>query len=393
MLSNKWFKFLVVYLSATALALSQLKISPIQMSMDLSVEKFGWLMSVFTISALFLALPGGSMISKYGAKKVGIIVLACLVLGNVLGALSVNGEAVTNYTLLLISRMIEGVSFAMINLIAMVFIGEWFKKGSSGVAIGIFGTFSALASMFGYNLYLPIFQKFGLRSVWLFTALLAGVALVGFIFLLDDAREDETPGEQSTYKEVFAQRNTWLLSIAMLTMTFVLYTFIAYYPRILSEVFGLSIETANANSGFFGLVGVPFGLVAGIIVDKFKIKAPVLGVITGLLMALGCFMIVFVPSSMVMVQIAVLGSAISLFSSSISISVPRTVKRTELIGQTFAVVYLFYYIGMTIGAAVVAKIASLSGSWKVASGVMGSVLIVGVICMFLLGTSMKKRVA
>ena len=271
MLKNKWLKFLVVYLGATALSLSQLKISPIQLDMDLSVEKFGWLMSVFTLSALFLALPGGTMISKYGAKKVGIIVFACLVLGNVLGALSVNDIGVTNYTLLLISRIIEGVSFSMINLIAMVFIGEWFDEGSSGVAIGIFGTFSAFASMFGYNLYLPIFQNFGLRSVWVSTAILAGIALLGLLFLVDDAREEATDGPQSTYKEVFSQKNTWLLSIAMFTMTFVLYTFIAYYPRILTEVFGLSIETANVNSGLFGLVGVPFGLIAGILVDKFKV--------------------------------------------------------------------------------------------------------------------------
>lgn len=391
MLKGKWLKFLVVYLSAAALALSQLKISPIQMEMNLSLEKFGWLMSVFTLSALFLALPGGTMISKYGAKKVGIIVLACLVLGNMLGAASVNGAEVTNYTLLLISRIIEGVSFSMINMMAMVFIGEWFKEGSSGVAIGIFGTFSALASMFGYNFYLPVFTRFGLRSVWIVTAILAAIALLGFILLLDDAREEETKEEKSTYKEVFSQSNTWLLSIAMFTMTFVLYTFIAYYPRILTEIFGLSKEGANAQSGFFGLVGVPFGLVAGIIVDKFKVKAPYLGVVTGLLMTLGCFMIVFAPSSMAIVQVALLGAAISLFSSSISISVPRTVKRKELIGQTFAVVYLFYYLGVTTGAAVVAKIASASGSWKVASMVMGVAVLAGMLCMFLLGITDRKR--
>lgn len=138
-------------------------------------------------------------------------------------------------------------------------------------------------------------------------------------------------------------------------------------------------------------MGVPFGLVAGIIVDKFKVKAPYLGVVTGLLMAWGCFMIVFAPSSMAIVQVALLGAAISLFSSSISISVPRTVKRKELIGQTFAVVYLFYYLGVTTGAAVVAKIASASGSWKVASMVMGVAVLAGVLCMFFLGITDRKR--
>lgn len=392
MLKNKWLKFIIVYLGAVALALSQIKISPIQESMGVPLSEFKLLTSVFTVTALFLALPGGSLISKYGAKKIGVIVIGTLVLGNLLGALSVNDAVVTNYTLLLISRVIEGVSFAMINLIAMVFIGEWFKDGSSGIAIGIFGTFSAFASMVGYNLYLPVFRNFGLRSVWTFTALLAAVALFGFIFLLDDAREAETSAEEkSSYKEVFAQKNTWFLSIAMFTMTFVLYTFIAYYPRILTEIFAIPIDTANSHSGFFGLIGVPFGLIAGVIVDKFHVKPAVLGIVSGACMALGCFMIVFIPTAVVLIQVSLLSAAISMFSSSISISVPRTVKRPALIGQTFAVVYLFYYLGVTVGSYAIGTVADYTKSWKTASIVMGLVVLVGIVCMFALHLSTSKK--
>lgn len=391
MVKNKWFKFTILYLGATALALSQIKMTPVQDNLGINLSSYGYLMSVFTFSALFLALPGGTIISKYGAKKIGIIVMAALVLGNIIGAFCVNNEIITNYPLLLVSRIIEGLSFAVINLIAMVFIGEWFKEGSSGIAIGIFGTFSALASLISPNLFPFVFQNYGLRFVWIITIVLSAIALLGFMFLLDDVKSSSDAEEKSGYKEVFADKNTWYLSIAMFTMTFVLYSFIAYYPAILKSVFNASEETVAANYSMFGLVGVPFGFIAGIIVDKFKIKPSVLGIVTGCLMALGCLMVIFVPSSMIIFQVAILSSAISMFSSSISISVPKYVKKPALIGQTFAVVYLFYYIGVTIGSAVIGNIAGILNDWKVTCIVMAIVVGLGIACMTLFHISTSKK--
>lgn len=393
MKGNKWFKLMILYLGATALSMSQLKISPIQESLGLELSSYTWLMSVFMVSALFLALPGGALISKFGAKTMGVVIMICLVLGNLLGALSVSADSVTNFNLLLFSRILEGVSFSMINLIAMVQIGTWFKDGSSGIAIGIFGTFSATASMVGMNVYLPIFRGFGLPAVWYSTAALAGVAALGFFFLLDNAVEEGgDDADKGSYKEVFADKNTWFLSVAMGCMSFILFTFLAVYPRILTEVFNLTIEKANATSGLFGLFGVPFGFIAGIIVDKFKIKSTVLGIATGLLLALSCFLTISIPSSLVLVQVFLLSAAISMFSSSVAISVPKTVKRPALIGQTFAVVYLFYYIGVFIGSPIIGKMVEASGSWTIGIVTMIAVGLLGAALMLYLTISGRGRV-
>lgn len=70
---NKWINFIILYLGAVVLSLSQLKITPIsnEIAKELSITatQTSLLMSVFTFSALFLAIPAGKLISKYGAKK------------------------------------------------------------------------------------------------------------------------------------------------------------------------------------------------------------------------------------------------------------------------------------------------------------------------------------
>lgn len=389
MTKNKWFRFLILYLSAAALSLSQLKISPIQENMGLSLSSYTWLMSIFMVSALVLALPGGSFISRFGAKKTAVIIMVCLVLGNLLGAFSTNADVVTNYNLLLFSRILEGVSFSMINLIAMVFLGSWFKDGSLGIAIGIFGTFSAFASLLGMNIYLPIFREFGLSSVWYFTAAIACIALLGIVCLLEENQDTLASSHQeghkkSSYKEVFGDKNTWFLAFSMGTMSFVLFTFLAFYPRIMTETFGISIDAANANSGLFGLLGIPFGFVAGIFVDKFKVPPLILGIVTGVIMGLGCLLIAIVPPSLIFVQILVLSIGTSMFSSAIAIAVPRVIKRPILIGQTFAVIYLFYYIGVFIGSPIIASIVEMTGSWKTGAITMMAILFVGAASLLLL---------
>lgn len=396
MLKNKWFKFVVLYLGATALSLSMIKLSPIQISMGLDVESYGLLTSVFTISALILAIPGGSLIAKYGPRKMALFIMGCLVVGNLMGAMAVNQTEVTNYPLLLISRVIEGISFSMINTIGMVFIGNWFADGGTGTAIGIFGTFSALASMVAMNLYLPIYRNFGMNSIWYFTALLCGIALVGFVFLLEDIKSDESTEEKSSYSEVMKDKNTWFMAIAMCTMTFVLYVFIAFYPRIFMDMHGMTEDASNSYTGLFGLFGAIFGFAAGILVDRFKIKPAILGVISAICMGVGCILILIVPTQAALIQLCLLTFGISSFSSSIGIAAPVTVKRPALLGQTFALIYQFYYIGVTVGPYVIGKILAGFGTnvqqgWIVSLITMTVISGVGTLCMILLSMSSKKK--
>lgn len=370
---KSWLNFLVLYLGAVVLSMSQLKITPISNEvskvLNITATETSLLVSIFTSSALFLSLPSGKLISKFGVKKISVLMMATLFLGNVIGAFS------NSYRALLVSRVIEGMSFAMINMVGIIFINHWFDRDKTGTPIGIFGTFSATASLVAMNVYRPIYKSHGLKSVWIFTAGLSLIAVLGYYFLFDNV-EENGPKEEGSFKEAGKNKYTWILSFAIGCMSLVLFTFLALYPTILMETQGIGPGKANYYAGLFGLFGVPFGLVAGIIIDKTN-RPGRLAFLTNIVTIVASVMLLFVKENLILVQVFLLSSAISMNSTSINISIQRASDK-RILSYSLAILYLFYYIGTFIGAPVTTYIAEKIG-WNFGLLFLGLVAVVGTV--------------
>jgi predicted MFS family arabinose efflux permease len=386
MIKNKWIKFFILYIGATVLSLSQLKIVPIfnelSSTMNISMSQTSLLTSIFTFSALFLAIPGGGILNKFGVKKVSVFIMVCLFLGNILGAIS------NSFSLLLISRVIEGISFSMIMMVSMIYINFWFRDGSAGLAIGIFGTFSALASMIGMNIFRPIYLSTGLKSIWYIMAIASFIIILCYHFLLDGPEEsDSNTEEKGGLREAASNKSTWLLAFAMGCMSFVLFTFITVYPQIFTQVYRLSPDKSNYFTSLFGLFAVPFGVIAGLITDKTG-KPVALTLISYIVLSVACFLTVRLTNSILIGQVFFASACLSLVSSSISIAVNKMVKRPSLIGSTFSIIYLFYYIGIFIGSPIVSKMVEVSG-WNAGTLLLTVVSLLGTASIAYLSFSKK----
>jgi predicted MFS family arabinose efflux permease len=386
MIKNKWIKFFILYIGATVLSLSQLKIVPIfnelSSTMNISMSQTSLLTSIFTFSALFLAIPGGGILNKFGVKKVSVFIMVCLFLGNILGAIS------NSFSLLLISRVIEGISFSMIMMVSMIYINFWFRDGSAGLAIGIFGTFSALASMIGMNIFRPIYLSTGLKSIWYIMAIASFIIILCYHFLLDGPEEsDSNSEEKGGLREAASNKSTWLLAFAMGCMSFVLFTFITVYPQIFTQVYHFSPDKSNYFTSLFGLFAVPFGVVAGLITDKTG-KPVALTLISYIVLSVACFLTVRLTNNILIGQVFFASACLSLVSSSISIAVNKMVKRPSLIGSTFSIIYLFYYIGIFIGSPIVSKVVEVSG-WNAGTLLLTVVSLLGTASIAYLSFSKK----
>lgn len=387
MIKNKWIKFFILYLGATVLSLSQLKIVPIfnevSQTMNISMTQTSLLTSIFTFSALFLAIPGGSILNKFGVKKISVAIMFCLFIGNIMGGFS------ENYSLLLISRIIEGISFSMIMMVSMIYINYWFRDGSAGLAIGILGTFSALASMIGMNIFRPIYIALGLKSIWFIMSIASFIVILCFYFLLDVPEESDSIDEdKGRLIEAASDKSTWILALGMGCMSFVLFTFITIYPQIFTQVYHLNPDKSNYYNSLFGLFAVPFGVIAGVINDRTG-KPVSLAFISYIVLSLACFVTVRLSNSILIAQVFFASAALSLVSSSISIAVNKLVKRPALIGSTFSIIYLFYYIGIFIGSPIISKIVEAYG-WNIATLVLAGVSLAGTISIAYLAITNSK---
>ncbi|WP_086444436.1 MFS transporter [Candidatus Enterococcus lemimoniae] len=383
MLRNRWVKFLLLYLGGVIVSLSQLKLVPIQNELGadlaISLSMVSWLMSIFTVSGIFLAIPGGAFVTRFGPKKLLVGLMGCLAIGNIWGAFS------KSFWSLLISRAIEGISFSMIIMVGIVLINFWFKDSSSGIATGIWGTFSALGSMLAMNLFKPLAKTYGLRSLWLIIAVLSMIFLCLYLFLLDEPRSRSKTGSQAdkgSFKKAIENKGIWLLALAQGCMAFILFAFINLYPQIYTQLYGLSETLANSYTGYFGLFGIPFGALAGYLIDKTK-KGQVIIFCSFLLMLAATFWMGFLSNSFTFfAQLFALSAGASLASSCVMILVPKIVKEEQLIGTSISFINLFYYIGIFIGTPIVIKISDSSQSWIIAIYLLSGVGVIALIAVF-----------
>lgn len=392
MQKKSWEKFLLLYLGGVLISLSQFKIVPILSQINhyfhLSLTDSAWLMSAFTVAAVFLALPGGDIVSKIGPKKLIIILMSCLILGNFIGGLA------PNYFWLLFSRFIEGIPFSMIIMVGIVFINQWFPDINHGLATGIWGTFSAAGSLIAMNLFEPLTKISGLKSPWIFIIVCAVILLILYLkFFEKDNNSQNLTKNISTIKllkPIIKTPKIWFLAIAQGAMAFVLYAFINLYPLLFTSFYHLKASKANFLASLFGLFGVPFGLLAGYLMDKYSKHEIDITLISFGLMTLSCIPMLWLSGTVsYVIQVFSLSATIMMSSSCVMVLAPKAAPNNSLIGYTVSFVNFLYYLGIITGTPLVTK--AIETSWTHAAWLLSLVCFLGVISIILFMVFNKRK--
>ena len=382
----------MLYLSALSVALSQLKVimifPDIIGAMSIQPDQVSWLMSVFTVAGVVLAIPGAAILGKLGPKKLLLCLVAAVITGNLLGA------AAASYSVLLISRMIEGIAFAMVIMVGIVFISQWFAGGNVGFAIGLYTTFPALGSAICMNVTAPIAASLGFRSVWFIVATIAAISFVLILLYIKSPKTaisaaTAAAGDNGSIREVMANKGVWLLALCQGCVAFILFTFITVYPQLFMENYHLDQATAGFYAGLNGLFGIPFCIVAGIIIDKFK-NAPLLVVISFIGLAVACFITTMLSSTTYVLHTLLTAMFCGLVIPGVLYIAPGMAKRPALIGYTVALVNLVYFIAIFAGVPVVMSAVAKSG-WQSGANILVGVAILGALTMLVFMATNKRR--
>lgn len=395
MKKNPWFRFLILQCCAVTVSVSQLKVSAVMeqvaQGFSISMGATAGLMSFFTVAGIVLAIPGAALMERMGAKRLLLLLMACLFAGNAVGA------AAGSYPLLMAGRLLEGVAFAMIIMVGIDLINTWFPHGGAGTATGIFNTFAAVGNFITLNGALMVVKRWNVRTLWWIGAALAAVDFIlvlAFIPdeeripaekripderhilaekpILDRSRNRENDGNVSVsstgamVREAFRDKRLMSLGAAQMLMAFILFGFITCYPLLFTGYYHLAPEKANFYSSLNGLFGIPACIVCGILAEKTgnPCRAAMAGAV-GTVIA-GFTMLILTPGTYV---VHVLASAVfpgGLVMTSIFCMVPAIAKRKESVGYYMAVVNLLYYTGVFFATPVMMKLMEVS--WPAAAG-------------------------
>ncbi|MDI6617094.1 MAG: MFS transporter [Clostridiales bacterium] len=303
---------IILLLTAVAAPLNLNKVSPIAPELmqyfKIGETQLGMLISVFSLTGIILALPGGLLIHKFGPWKCILVSLLSLLIGSIIGTYS------DSFALLLISRIIEGMGMALIAVAGPSIISTTVNPGRRGIAMGFFSSYIGIGQVLTYNLAPQIIISKGWRGVWRFSTLYTAIFAVIWILLMfkiNAFSQKQSPMPISDTQNIYAfsvlkNRSLWYLFISM-GLYVISYAIIQMFlPIYLSDRRSIEMAYASSLVSITCFLGTISSLIAGIISDKLGSRR-VLGGVCLIVSASLFALIPFIPTSSFILLIIILG--------------------------------------------------------------------------------------
>lgn len=272
-----WLTLVVLLLFSIAAPLNQFKVPPIMTvlmdALGLSISGAGWLMSVYAVTGLILALPAGLIFQKTGPRFTGLLAGGSIIIGALLGALSPNVGG------LLASRVIEGAGTSFMAVLAPAIIAQWFPAHRRGTAMGIWSTWVPVGTVATLLLAPVLVQMAGWRAVWCFGAVYAIIVTALYLAFIRPAPpatapdgRDASPGTPPdgalSTGQVMRNRNLWLLAAAFAAFNAAVIGLSSYMPTFLVTQHGLTLGTAALIASLTSLVTIFSAPAGGALSDR-----------------------------------------------------------------------------------------------------------------------------
>lgn len=282
-------------------------------TLNIDVAQAGVLISAATFLNIFITLPIGLMISKIGIRKAGLLSMALLFCGTVIG------NAISSYRFIIIAMLLGGIGNVFIAVSGPVFINLLFRKGHAATAMSIF-TASSTAAQFMTFILLPRITGIGnIKPAWRIDMVLSFVSFVLWIFFVRRAmiaglmetheryntntKPEET--DASHIKAVLKNRSIWKLALSICCFMIAAIGVLGYLPSYLVTERGMELSRASSICSFNALTGFVCAICAGFLADRFKTYKWIFFA-AGLVMAALRVLQVTVPAGPLLVAVTVM---------------------------------------------------------------------------------------
>lgn len=388
-----WAVMLAAYLGGVAVALNQFKVPPVMQvlidNLHVNMATGGWLMSVFSVAGVVLALPAALLLARLGPKASGLIALGCTILGSIVGALA-RGAAV-----MLAGRLVEGIGLGLIAVVAPAVISMWFRPQERGLPMGIWASWVPVGNFIMFNLANPIQGAFGWPGIWWFGAAFALIAFLvyGAVVSMPERVEGAGQGQDEapvSLGQGLASINAWLLAAAFAGFNFSFIGYSTWAPSFLSQVHGAEPAAASFYASLPALALIPGGVIAGWVLDRTRNRRAVLAtaLIVAAVILIWCFKLGSI--SAVAPYMIGLGLIASFVPSSTFTLAPDTAPRPELAGMALGIVSLGQNLGMLIGPPLIGR-AVAGGSWPAGTYPVVIAIVIALAAALLMRTKVEAR--
>ena len=340
--SNRWTALAVLTFARTAMGFqfqSVGAVSPLLVErLHISNADLGWLIGLFSLPGIVVALPGGLLGDRFGDRRVVLMGLSLMTVGS-----AVMGVA-EGYSAVVVGRVISAAGAIVLNVLLTKMLADWFTGGEIVWAMAIM--MNAWPVGIGIALFtLPsIAAKWGLPGAFHVAAGAAAVGALGIVCLYNSPpRTSRSPTALGL--AALSRREIWLVAVAALPWMIFNVGFavtLGFVPSLLVRA-GLSMQEAGLLLGVTNLLFIVSVLAGGAAAQWLARPGAV--VLAGLLAyAVGLAVLPFAPPWPTLLAVGLLGG----LPTGTLVSAPTGVLRPESRGAGMGLFYTVYYIGMTL---------------------------------------------
>jgi len=307
-----------------------------------------------------LAIPGGLLADRIGAKKAAGIGAIVIVVGTVLRGTATDASSLLVFTFIYGAGL--GLSFPNMPKL----ISAWFPRERAGLATGLLtsgvlvGVGVALAATMPF--ILPVTGTFqGVFFIWSIPPIVA--AILWWALVREPADGEVRAGSVSQgsapFRQVLRNRTLWLAAGLFLLHNFFFYSWTGWAPALMM-LKGTTPELAGLIASVAIWVGIPTAFLVPGLAYRLGLRKPLLW-IPGVALALAAWGAISANITMSWFLMALVGVA-NLTRWIAILAFPVEVMPREDVGKASGIILSLGYVGGVIGSQVGGRILDVTGS-------------------------------
>ena len=385
-MKNPWSILWVSFSLGVLGAFVQFAVQPLmpvlQAQFAVSYGDAGLFMSIFAFATLIVASPCGLTIQRYGVKKVGLIGMLLMVVGV---ALSIVAD---NYAFFLLSRIVQGVGFAMVAVSAPSAIGQFIPRPMMPIAMGIWSMWIPFGGLVMFFSASRILEFFSISAYWILLLIVLIPGIIALLIVIPSHEQAKAAGLESgptLSSEIILDEiknpHIWLPALAFAAHTWGVFSFSTWSTSFLTEELSLTMVEASYVTIIFWITSALSNIYGALIIRKFAHKLwPY--VLPPLLT--GCLWPVCSIHNIASFYAAatLIGLISGIMPTIIFLSAPLWAKRAAGIGVAMSIVIIGENLGIVSGPGIFGFMRQLTGGYTISFCMLSIGSLVQIFCFY-----------